>query len=125
MVNPDLATGEIEVLASDAARSSTRPRPPPFLIEDGDGGLGGHRASSTATSTCAGPRLQRNLILRHRRHAAIRDVPQRARASWRWRRPILTKSTPEGRPRLPGARAASTRACSTPCPSRRSSSSSS
>ena len=93
MVNPELKTGEIEVMVSEL-RILNPSKTPPFLIED----------SAEVSETLRlkhrqldlrRPLLQKNIIMRHRAGASVRrflneqgfiDVET----------PMLTKSTPEG-----------------------------
>ena len=93
MVNPNLATGAIEVMASELRILNTA-QTPPFLVED-----------STEISEMTRlkyrhidlrrPRPQRNLILRHRAAAAVRAYLN-GRGFLELETPFLTRSTPEG-----------------------------
>ena len=69
------------------------------------------------------PRMQQKLRLRHDVARRGARAPERARASSRSRRPILTRSHARRRARLPGAEPRAAAATSTRCRSRRSSSS--
>jgi len=93
-VNPDMATGEIEIRVEELEilnRSAT----PPFLIE-GDG-------EDTTEETrlhyryvdLRRERMQRNLMLRHRTFKTIRDYFSE-NGFLEIETPFLTKSTPEG-----------------------------
>jgi len=93
-VNPDMATGEIEIHVEELEilnRSAT----PPFLIE-GDG-------EDTTEETrlhyryvdLRRERMQRNLMLRHRTFKTIRDYFSE-NGFLEIETPFLTKSTPEG-----------------------------
>jgi aspartyl-tRNA synthetase len=93
-VNPEMATGQIEIRA-DALTILNRSKTPPFLV-DGDG--------SDATEETRlryryvdlrRERLQRNLEMRHRVFKSIRDSFSE-RGFWEIETPFLTKSTPEG-----------------------------
>ncbi|MCK7500464.1 MAG: hypothetical protein MZW92_67125 [Comamonadaceae bacterium] len=97
---------------------------PPFVVAD---------AAARPPRSCACK--YRYLDLRRPRHAAPHpasateadagrpELPRPATASSEIETPILTKPTPEGRPRLPRPQPRLSRAVSTPCPSRPSSSS--
>ena len=64
-------------------------------IADEIAGRRGHRGCATATSTCAGTRMQDNMRLRHRITMAIRRYFD-GHDFLEIETPILTKSTPEG-----------------------------
>lgn len=93
-VNPEMATGEIEVRV-EALNILNRSATPPFLIE-GDG-------SDTTEETrlryryidMRRERIQRNLTLRHRIFHTIRNHFS-AQRFLEIETPVLTKSTPEG-----------------------------
>ncbi len=93
-VNPDMATGEIEVRV-EALTILNRAKTPPFLVE-GDG-------SDTTEETRLRYRyvdlrretMQRNLRLRHRVFKSIRDYYSEE-GFLEIETPFLTKSTPEG-----------------------------
>jgi aspartyl-tRNA synthetase len=93
MVNPHLATGAIEVMAAELRILNTA-QTPPFLIED-------HVDVAEATRLkhrhidLRRPRLQRNLMLRHRAAAAVRAYLN-GLGFLDLETPFLTKSTPEG-----------------------------
>ncbi len=93
-INPDMATGEIEILVT-RLEILNRAVTPPFLV-DGDG-------SDTTEETrlrfryvdLRRPRLQRNLAMRH----AVFQTARRMLSEQRFleiETPMLTKSTPEG-----------------------------
>jgi aspartyl-tRNA synthetase len=93
MINPKLATGEIEVLV-DELKILNPAKTPPFLIEDNVDVSEPIRLKNRHLDLRR-PALQRNLITRHRTGAAVRrylndngflDIET----------PVLTKSTPEG-----------------------------
>nr|MCU0602944.1 aspartate--tRNA ligase [Desulfobacterales bacterium] len=93
MVNPNLATGAIEVLASELRILNTA-QTPPFLVEDSV------EISETTRLKyrhidLRRPRPQRNLILRHRASAAVRSYLN-GLGFLELETPFLTKSTPEG-----------------------------
>ena len=125
-VNPNLPTGDVEVIADRGARAvapraaarsrSTTRRPTPAR----------RRACATATSTCAGrAAAARTSQLRARRRAATIRSYFDEQGFLEVETPILTQLDARGRARLPGADPRPPRASSTRCRSRRSSSSSS
>jgi len=93
-INPDMATGEIEILVT-SLEILNRAVTPPFLV-DGDG-------SDTTEETrlrfryvdLRRPRLQRNLAMRHVTFQTARRVLSEQRFL-EIETPMLTKSTPEG-----------------------------
>lgn len=93
-VNPDMATGEVELKVT-ALEILNRSKTPPFLVE-GDG-------SDTTEETRLRYRyidlrretIQRSLELRHRVTKSIRDSFSNE-GFWEIETPYLTKSTPEG-----------------------------
>jgi aspartyl-tRNA synthetase len=93
MVNPELKTGEIEVMVSEL-RILNPSKTPPFLIEDTVDVSESLRLKYRQLDLRR-PLLQKNIIMRHRAGASIRrflndqgfiDIET----------PMLTKSTPEG-----------------------------
>ena len=91
--NPNLPTGDIEVLASSITilnRSET----PPFAIEDATNAAEELRLKYRYLDLRR-PALTRNLMLRHQITFAIRDYMHR-NEFLEIETPILTKSTPEG-----------------------------
>jgi aspartyl-tRNA synthetase len=93
MLNPNLATGAIEVMSSEL-KIFNQAQTPPFLIEDivdvSEGTRLKHRHIDLRR-----PRLQRNLILRHRAAATVRNYLN-GLGFLDLETPFLTKSTPEG-----------------------------
>ena len=93
-VNPDMATGEIDIRVEKLVILN-RSKTPPFLVE-GDG-------SDTTEETrlryryvdLRREKLQRSLGLRHRVLKSIRDYFS-DEGFWEIETPVLTKSTPEG-----------------------------
>ncbi len=93
-INPEMATGDIEVRV-DEVEILNRSHTPPFLVE-GDG-------SDTTEETrlryryvdLRRERMQRNLALRHQVFRCIRDYFSEKRFL-EIETPVLTKSTPEG-----------------------------
>ncbi len=93
-VNPNLATGEIEVLAQSIVILNSS-RTAPFPVDDD-----GYRTDESARLKyryldLRRARLQRNLILRHRTVKYIRDYLDRM-GFVEIETPMLIKSTPEG-----------------------------
>ncbi len=93
MVNPNLVTGEIEVLVTEL-KIFNPAQTPPFMIEDGVDASETIRLKHRHLDLRR-PELQQNILLRHRAAQAVRaylndsgfiDVET----------PVLTKSTPEG-----------------------------
>ena len=120
-MNPAIPTGELEVQASEIdilARSET----PPFQVDEDshvDESLRlKHRYLDLRRGT-----ITPNLMLRHRVTQTIRRVLDE-HGFLEVETPILTQPTPEGARDYPRARAACSPAASTPCRSRRSSTSS-
>jgi len=92
-VNPDLATGEVEVLAQEV-KILNPSRTPPFYInrdEEVDETL----RLKYRYLDLRRPHMQRNLVLRHKVVKFIRDFMD-ARGFVEIETPILIKSTPEG-----------------------------
>ena len=93
MVNPNLATGAIEVLVSEL-RIFNPAETPPFMIEDTV------EVSETIRLKhrhldLRRPHLQSNIILRHQASAAVREYLN-ANGFLDIETPFLTRSTPEG-----------------------------
>ncbi|WP_406672957.1 aspartate--tRNA ligase [Natronospira sp.] len=93
MANPNLPTGEIEVMV-DELKILNRAVTPPFMIDDDNGASETIRLQNRHIDLRR-PNLQRNIIMRHRAGEAIRaylndlgflDIET----------PFLTRSTPEG-----------------------------
>ncbi len=92
-VNPDLKTGEIEVVG-DELRVLNESRTPPFLIEDNlsvDEGV----CLRYRFMDLRRPSLQRNLILRHKVARLVREYFDQ-QGFLEIETPCLTRSTPEG-----------------------------
>ena len=120
-VNPNLAVGEIEVLAPRASRSSNavahaavpaRRREP----------VGDRAPRRTACIDLRRPQMQKNLMLRYRTAMAVAPVPGRA-GLHRHRDADAYQVHARGRARLPGAVARASRPVLSRCRSRRSCSS--
>jgi aspartyl-tRNA synthetase len=92
-VNPNLATGEVEILARDI-RLLNEAKTPPFQIAD-DGPVSEDVRLKYRYLDLRRPRLQYNMGLRHRVSIAIRKYFD-ANGFWEIETPILAKSTPEG-----------------------------
>ena len=93
MRNPKLATGEIEVMV-DELKVLNDAQTPPFLIEDSVEVSEGVRLKHRHLDLRR-PQLQKNIILRHRVGAAVRQYLN-AKGFLDIETPVLTASTPEG-----------------------------
>jgi len=93
MVNPKLATGEIEVLVDELKILNTA-KTPPFMIEDNVEVSEAIRLKNRHLDLRRPP-LQRNLITRHKAAAAVRRFLNE-NGFLDIETPVLTKSTPEG-----------------------------
>ena len=93
LVNPDIPTGEVEVLAHDV-KILNRAKTPPFYIYD-DSPVDEALRLKYRYLDLRRARMQRNLILRHRVVKYIRDYLD-ARGFVEIETPILFKTTPEG-----------------------------
>ncbi len=93
MENPNLATGEIEVVASELIIENPA-KPLPFEIRD-DLEANEFARLKYRYLDLRRPRLQRNIILRHRAVKLMRDYLD-SHNFLEIETPILTKSTPEG-----------------------------
>jgi aspartyl-tRNA synthetase len=92
-VNPDLPTGEIEVIAEELRILNTA-TPPPFPIED-DAGVDEAVRLRHRIHDLRRPPMQRALELRHRLYQSARRTLTEHRFL-EIETPILTKATPEG-----------------------------
>jgi aspartyl-tRNA synthetase len=92
-INPDLDTGEIEVLTKDLRILSVSENPP-FLIED-NGEISENVRLRYRYLDLRRPRLQKNLILRHKVAKAVRTYFD-GQGFLEIETPVLTRSTPEG-----------------------------
>jgi aspartyl-tRNA synthetase len=93
MVNPNLKTGEIEVMVTEL-KIFNRAKTPPFLIEDNI------EVSETIRLKyrhldLRRTQMQKNLVLRHKAVAAVRDYFNK-NGFLDLETPFLTRSTPEG-----------------------------
>jgi aspartyl-tRNA synthetase len=93
MVNPNLTTGGIEVMVSEL-KLLNQAQNPPFLIEDNVEVAEGTRLKHRHLDLRR-PRLQSNLILRHRAAAIVRGYLN-GLGFLDLETPFLTRSTPEG-----------------------------
>ena len=93
MVNPQLPTGAIEVNC-DQLRLLNRCQTPPFLIED-QTDAGEEIRLKYRYLDLRRPRIQGNLLLRHRGYQIVRRLLDE-RGFIEIETPLLTKSTPEG-----------------------------
>ena len=93
MENPDLKTGEIEVLANDL-EIMNESKTPPFVL-DGAAEISESVRLKYRYLDLRRPEIQQNLILRSRVAAATRDYLHRE-GFIEIETPFLTKSTPEG-----------------------------
>ncbi len=93
MINPNLRTGEIEVTVSELKILNSA-QTPPFLIEDDIDASEAVRLKFRHLDLRR-PRVQKNLILRHRASACVRGFLN-SRGFLDLETPFLTRSTPEG-----------------------------
>jgi aspartyl-tRNA synthetase len=93
MVNPNLATGAIEILVSEL-KVLNPAQNPPFLVEDNVDVSEATRLKHRHVDLRR-PRLQRNLMLRHRAAACVRATLN-GLGFLDLETPFLTRSTPEG-----------------------------
>ena len=92
-VNPKLSTGEVEVVAKELKILNTS-KTPPFLVEDEEEVAENTRLKYRYLDLRR-PRLQKNLILRHKVAKEVRSYFDRL-GFLEVETPMLTKSTPEG-----------------------------
>jgi aspartyl-tRNA synthetase len=93
MANPDLKTGEIEVMASEL-KILNRAQTPPFMIEEHVDVTENIRLTHRHIDLRR-PGLQKNIITRHKAASAIRNYLNSS-GFLDIETPFLTKSTPEG-----------------------------
>ncbi len=92
--NPDLATGDIDIVA-DEIRILNQSRTPPFYINRDEGGLDEALRMRHRYLDLRREAMQRNVILRHKTVKFIRDFLE-AEGFLEIETPILFKTTPEG-----------------------------
>jgi len=92
-LNPNLATGEIEVIASEA-RLLSRARSTPFPI-DGEAPVTESTRLKYRYLDLRRPEMQANLLFRHRLTKTVRDYLD-GHGFIEIETPVLTRSTPEG-----------------------------
>lgn len=93
MINPDLITGEIEVMVTEL-RILNAAKTPPFLIEDRLDVSENVRLTYRHIDLRR-PQLQKNIILRHKASASVRQYLN-GLGFLDIETPFLTRSTPEG-----------------------------
>ena len=93
MANPDLTTGEIELMVDELKILNTA-KTPPFLIED-DIDVNENIRLQHRHIDLRRPKLQKNIIMRHKAGAAIRNYLNN-QGFLDIETPFLTRSTPEG-----------------------------
>lgn len=93
MINPNLKTGEIEITAFEL-KIFNPAKTPPFLIED-DLDVSEEIRFKYRHLDLRRPKLQKNIILRHKASASVRQYLNRL-GFLEIETPMLTKSTPEG-----------------------------
>ncbi|MFZ2633536.1 MAG: aspartate--tRNA ligase [Desulfosalsimonadaceae bacterium] len=93
MANPELATGDIEIMVTDL-KILNKAQTPPFMIEDNIEVSESIRLQHRHLDLRR-PKIQRNIITRHRATMAIRNF-MNASGFLDIETPVLTKSTPEG-----------------------------
>lgn len=93
LVNPNLSTGAIEVMADEVILYSEA-RTPPFPIED-DVSTGEDLRLKYRYLDLRRPEVQRNIRLRHQVMKAVRAYMDQE-GYWEIETPFLTRSTPEG-----------------------------
>ena len=93
MANPKLTTGEIEIMVTDL-KILNKAQTPPFMIEDNIEVSESIRLQHRHLDLRR-PRIQRNIITRHRATMAIRNF-MNGSGFLDIETPVLTKSTPEG-----------------------------
>ncbi|HHL40276.1 MAG TPA: aspartate--tRNA ligase [Deltaproteobacteria bacterium] len=91
--NPDLATGEVEIVVREL-KVLNKAEPPPFVIED-DTDVAESLRLRHRYLDLRRPVLQRNLLIRHRAAMSARNYLS-AEGFIEIETPMLTKSTPEG-----------------------------
>jgi len=93
MTNPDLKTGAIEVIVHEL-KILNKAQTPPFMIEDNIDASESIRLQHRHIDLRR-PKLQRNIMIRHRAAAAARNFLN-GKGFLDIETPVLTRSTPEG-----------------------------
>ncbi len=93
MVNPNLKTGEIEIIVTEY-KLFNRANTPPFMVEDKIDVNENIRLKHRHIDLRR-PQLQKNIILRHKASASVRNYLNN-KGFLDIETPVLTKSTPEG-----------------------------
>ena len=94
-INPNLATGEVEIVCEKLYVLNTSATPPFVLDEDEAPNVGEETRLKYRYVDLRRPRMQRNLILRHKVSQAIRNSMS-GQGFLEIETPFLTRSTPEG-----------------------------
>ncbi len=92
-VNPNLDTGEVEVVA-ERVYILNESRTPPFTVDE-DPSVGEDVRLTYRYIDLRRPQMQRNMILRHRVNFGIREYLN-SRGFYEIETPFMTRSTPEG-----------------------------
>jgi aspartyl-tRNA synthetase len=92
-INPELDTGEVEVVA-EKIHILNESRTPPFLIEE-DPSVGEDVRLKYRYIDLRRPHMQRNMIMRHKVNLAIRTALDK-QGFYEIETPFMTRSTPEG-----------------------------
>ena len=92
-INPDLATGEVEVVV-EKLHVLNQSRTPPFLIED-DASVSEDVRLQYRYIDLRRPHMQRNILLREKVNFAIREAFHKQNF-FEIETPFMTRSTPEG-----------------------------
>ena len=92
-INPELTTGEVEVVA-EKLYILNESRTPPFLVEE-DLSVGEDTRLKHRYIDLRRPHMQRNIIMRHKVNFAIRKTMDE-QGFYEIETPFMTRSTPEG-----------------------------
>ncbi len=93
MANPNLPTGEIDVVASDIVIYNDSKTPPFYLTDEVD--VDENKRLTYRYLDLRRPEMRNNMAMRHRVMKSLRDFMD-AQGFWEIETPILMKSTPEG-----------------------------
>jgi len=94
-VNPNLDTGEVEIACDDLRVLNVSETPPFVLEEDESQNVGEEARLKHRYIDLRRPRMQRNLILRHKLNFAVRKTLDE-QGFLEIETPFMTRSTPEG-----------------------------